>query len=406
MKLVLLLVALCFVSFYVQSLPINCSSGATQMQEFDDVESLEVQTLFFRRIRKAFSKAKRFTKKTVKRAGKFAKKNTRKVGKFAKKAGKVMKKNFNLAGKMISKYAKKTAHYIKYGGTYVGKNAYKYGKIAANYIANGFVKSTLKIPFNSLNQKCQQKFVCAVDCSQFVPKCNNVVYFTDFIQQTQSSKKRDVFISYLNGCIRRAYDEPSEEFWMRDALVKYVQEAKQFIFPLKKVRVSQTDSFHNILVTIGKHPRQYIPKYLGTMAELFLSFRKMCHEDPEWKKAVEDRINQLLDNDKSIKQKFKGNVYLSEYFTAKLAEMKSIEKKFEGKLYSHYRASFEKVARNFKNAFIERVREGKNGYVCECPKFMKNNDNFPNGEQMAKARCVQACQGNTVSVLEEIEFNV
>ena len=66
---------------------------------------------------------------------------------------------------------------------------------------------------------------------------------------------------------------------MRDTLVKYVREAKQFPL-IPKVYVNTGMAFHNILVKIGKRPLQLIPRYLGTMSELFLSFQKMCHEDP------------------------------------------------------------------------------------------------------------------------------
>jgi hypothetical protein len=291
MKLFILTV-LCLVILYVQTAPINCSRGAKQLVlETEDAlneESTEILG-FGRMFRKGVRAFKRVARKAVnhsKNVGKNLKKGVGKVGGAIKKGG-------NKLGQQIKKGGKFLGKNIVKGSLIAGKNIAKGAAIATKnfvkgvllgvhyvkYAGNYLFKSTTKIPLSSLALKCQTTDVCVVDCSKIITGCKKPAFFANFVNNVKESKKLEVFSAYLKACIKREYDDPSEDFWMRDALVKYINEAKQFHTSAKVVVTAQLP-FFEILEKIDANKEQLIPRYLKGMSELFLSFKKMCHEDP------------------------------------------------------------------------------------------------------------------------------
>jgi hypothetical protein len=117
-----------------------------------------------------------------------------------------------------------------------------------------------------------------------------------------------------------------------------------------------------------------------------------------------------LDGDvKQIETQFKGNKLLSDYFSKILNELQFIKKEFSHIASDNaaMSANFEKVSRNFKNAFVEQVKLGNLGYVCECVKFMYKNNLFPNAKSLAKESCLKVCAGKEPeNILEEFYLDM
>jgi hypothetical protein len=251
------------VILYVKSVPVNCVTASKHV--------LETQEVLNEDRSKGFRKFKRNSHKAIIHSKNFGK-NLKKVGKpEGNKLGHHIKEEFLGKAAIAAK-----------GGVIDAKKFVKEALLRVHYDKyneNYHFKSTTKIPLSSLARKCQTADVCVVDCSKFIPGCKKPAFFIDFVNNVKESKKLELFSAYLKACIKKEYDDPSESFWMRDALVKYVNEAKQFRTSAKVVVTAQLP-FFEILEKIETNKQQLIPRYLKGMSELFLSFQKMCYQDP------------------------------------------------------------------------------------------------------------------------------
>jgi hypothetical protein len=389
------------VILYVKSVPVNCVTTSKHVLETQEVLN-EDQSKGFRKFKRNSHKAKIHSKNFGKNFKKVGKPEGNKLGHHIKEEilGKIAAKGAVKDSKKLMKEALLRVHTVKYK-------------------ENNLFKSTTNIPLSSLARKCQTADVCVVDCSKIIPGCKKPAFFIDFVNNVKESKKLEVFSAYLKACIKKEYDDPSESFWMRDALVKYVNEAKQFRTSAKVVVTAQLP-FFKILEKIETNKQQLIPRYLKGMSELFLSFQKMCYQDPvsfkllissqTWKQQAEIKINQLLDGDvKQIEKQFNGDKLLIDYFSKILNDLHFIKKEFARISVgdASFAANFEKITRNFKNAFVEQLKLGELGYVCECVKFMHKNSAFPNPKGIARLNCLKVCAGRQPeNILEEFYLDM
>ena len=272
-------------------------------------------------------------------------------------------------------------------------------------IAKAFRRSIYTISWANLSAKCKEKNICVVDCSEIVPECKKLAYFSDFTEKAQGTAD-EVFKAYMDACIHKKFDDPKTPNPIKSYLMVKMGLFVNFgLFGFKIGRPTQL-TYAQVLEKIEKS-NDSILKYLGKMSELMFIFRKMCTEDSDWKDKVEEKVTKLFDDDVSdIQGQFKGNPKLKEHFVSQIQQLKALRTQMvlsnifsDGKLYQ----KFTNAKTSFQNFFIGLIKAGKLGHVCQCANFMKNNNLFPNGQQIAEERCKSVC-GSSNNVLEEIIY--
>eukprot|EP01080_Neovahlkampfia_damariscottae_P001434 gene1434-12053_t len=333
-------ILLFFVVAYVYTLPINCSSGAEEMDSGVDGLSFSGSLI--------------------------TKTKSRKIGKTPKKSN-------NFFGSAISKSS------------------------------NNFFTFFKNFKIWKLNPICRSKDVCVVDCSKVVEGCNKAAFFTDFTQNAQGTE-RQVFKAYMDACIYRKFDGPREKNPIKSYLqLKLYGFSFTFTKTFQRSSITYGEILDKIEKS-NDPILKYLGKMSELMLtfQRMCTEDENWRENVEQKVNelfdfnTED-IEVQFSGNTALREYFVDQV-------AQLAAIKRqmiVSNLFgNNSLYT----KFNDAVNAFKMFFVGLITKNDFGYVCKCENFMKNNNLFPNGQKIAEDRCNVVCSTNSNTVLEELIY--
>ena len=222
-----------------------------------------------------------------------------------------------------------------------------------------------------LAERCQTESVCQIPCGVYVKNCKKRAFFAKFTEvgnQTPAQKKT-VENAYIEACIERKFDAPSQEFFLKNKLVQLVQRSHRFSNK-NPFNGLEKNNFYEVLKTI-KESKEQIATYLGMMGEILINLRRLCQQDPKWQEKVNAKIAALMvSTEDDLKKKFGGNYYLVSKFKEKIEDIAEIKQILATIIETQ--PHFKSVDKNldtlqiaFQKDMGDNIKKGGVGWVCQ-----------------------------------------
>jgi hypothetical protein len=255
------------------------------------------------------------------------------------------------------------------------------------------------VKFSELSKKCQDQEVCVFRCP-----CGKAVFFTDFTSNADPVIAAQIGQAYNTVCVRNIVDGKKQTSWINQLLITLSKTVKLSNEASRPTELTENSPLSKIIFQFLR-TRELPLMYIARFTEVLLTFQKICTEDPEWKKNVDEKIKLYMDKEVAdVSSRFSGNEFLKKDFVNKLEN--------SWKFYSFVKKTDPVAAETMKYArtqltaaFSKMIKENQDSLVCKCNEmFSALGSGLPSSfSTAAESSCQKECS-KTTTLEDDEEF--